>query len=332
MNDETPVLELRGVRRTFRGFGRKTVVALDGLDLAVPRGSVFGLLGRNGSGKTTALRIALGLLRPDAGEVRTLGEDARSLSAEARRRIGYLSERSFEYDDLPLPDLFLFLSAFFPRWDHAYALRLVERMELPSDVSLAEMSLGTRRRAELCVALAPRPEFLILDDPWLGVDAAARRDFLAAALEAARDDGVTMLFTSHVLTDVERIADRIAIIDHGRLRWQGELDALKSSCKRLVVETPRGIDPAKLVVPGEIRRRPTGSASLVAAAEVATEIVTTAFTPAVLAALRAQGAAVEVEDLNLESAFVEMVREAGDTPSAGAPPLVRTGREGEDRS
>lgn len=316
MTHDVPVLEWRGAVRRFRKASGGETVALAGLDVAVPKGSVFGLLGRNGSGKTTALRVALGLLRPDAGTATVLGEDSRALSAGVRRRLGYLTEEPFEYDDLPIPHLLRFLSAFFPQWDAAYAESLRARMQIPTDATLAEMSLGTRRRAELFLALAPRPELLILDDPWLGVDAVARRDFLAAALDAARDDGVTILFTSHVLTDVERIADRVAIVHEGRALWSGGLDDLKARCKRLAVELPPGVEASKIVVTGELRRT-VADGVLVA--------TTGAFDPDALGTLRALGAEVAVEDLNLEAAFVEMTRDADGAPGAAPAVAAPTG-------
>ncbi|NUN52865.1 MAG: ABC transporter ATP-binding protein [Planctomycetaceae bacterium] len=296
------VLRWEGVSRSFHG-----TTALDGLTLEVPAGSVFGLLGRNGTGKTTAIRILLGLLRPDAGRSEVLGEDSLTLSRGVRQRIGYLSEESFPYADLEMPSLLRFVSAFFERWDMDRCERLARRMEVRRDVPLKEMSLGERRRAELFLALAQDPEILVLDDPWLGLDAVARRDFLEAALEAAREEGKTLLFTSHVLTDVERIVDRVAILQDGRLRTASALDDLKERTKRVILDLPGGGDGAGIVVPGEVaRRREAGS--LV--------IVTEGWSPGLEARLSAGGAEVRVEDLNLEEMFLELTR--GPARSGGA--------------
>jgi ABC-2 type transport system ATP-binding protein len=297
MTTETPAITWRGVSRSFKTSSGGETRALVDFTLDVPRGSIFGLLGRNGCGKSTALQVALGLLRPESGEARLLDADSRELPADVRRKTGYLSEAPFEYDDIPIPHLLRFLSAFFPKWDAAYVEALRAKMRVPTDKALSEMSVGVRRRSELFLALAPRPELLVLDDPWLGVDAVARRDVLTAALDAARDEGVTVLFTSHVLTDVERGADRVAVMRPGKVLWNGALDDLKAACKRLVIEPRSGANLDAVDVPGLLRRETKDGLVLA---------TTAAFDPDVVAALRSNGHDVVVEDLNLEAAFVEM--------------------------
>lgn len=296
-----PAIEARGLRKTVG-----EVLAVDDLSFSVPRGSVFGLVGRNGAGKTTAIRLLLGLLRPDAGSSSVLGADSLDLPRDVRRRIGYLSEEPFPYDDLAFPRLLRFVSAFFPSWDAARAEALAARFQVPQSRTLREMSLGERRRAEMVLVLAPDPEILVLDDPWLGLDAVARREFLLVALEAARDAGKTILFTSHILTDVERIVDRVAFLRGGSLRAQGELDEVKARTKRLVVGLGPGELASSVVVPGEVRRRTEGRDVVV---------VTEVFDEPLLAALRARHASVEVVDLNLEEIFCELL----DVPAEADP-------------
>lgn len=277
-----------GVAKSYGGSK-----ALDGFSLEVPEGSVFGLLGRNGAGKTTAIRVLLGLLRPDAGRSEVLGEDSLSLSRGARQRIGYLSEEPFPVDDLPMPYLLRYLSAFFEDWDEARVARLGERLRVVQDRPLSKMSLGERRKAELFAALAPDPGVLVLDDPWVGIDAASRREFLWTALDMAREEGKTILFTSHILTDVERVADRVAILRAGAVTLCGELDEVKARTKRIVIE---GVADGGLAIPGEVRRaRESGSLVL----------VTTAFQPAVLDRIRERAPEARAEDLNLEEIFCE---------------------------
>ena len=276
-------------------FGARDAVA--DVSLSVPDGSVFGLVGRNGAGKTTTIRLLLGLLRPDAGHSSIFGEDSLELSRPCRRRIGYLSEEPLPFDDLPLPGLLRYVSAFFETWDWAYSESLTERLDVPRDRTLKQMSRGERRRAELLLVLAQRPDLLILDDPWLGLDAAIRREFLVTALELARDEGKTVLFTSHVLSDVERIVDRIALLDKGVVRSGGTLDEVKARTKRLVLGV-NGTDPRRVVVPGEVSRSVDGDDLVV---------VTEAFTPALEEKLRATATRVEVTHLNLEEIFCELV-------------------------
>jgi ABC-2 type transport system ATP-binding protein len=296
MSSDDVVIRIQQVVRAYRS-GKDKVDALRGLSLEAPRGSVFGLIGRNGAGKTTAIRVLLGLLRVDTGRSTVLGEDSGALSADVRRRIGYLSEEPFPYDDVPIVHLLSFLSAFFPAWDADAVESLADRMAVSRGRTLDELSFGERRRTELFLALAPKPELLILDDPWLGLDAVARKDFLDVALTAAREDGVTILFTSHVLSDVERIADRVAILDHGVVRLAGPLDELKARTKRVVIEVADAEDAATIVVPGEVRRDlRDGTLS----------VTTTAFGADLERVLARRSGDVVVENLNLEALFVEL--------------------------
>jgi len=299
-----PVLEFRELRKRMG-----TVEAVRGLSLAVGKGSIFGLIGPNGSGKTTAIKCLLGLLAPDEGGCRVLGEDSSALSRACRQRVGYLSEKAFPWQDLVVPDLLRFLAALMDRWDAPRVEALGKRMGVALDRPLSAMSFGERRKAELFLALAPDPEILVLDDPWLGVDARVRRDFLLALLEESRERGRTVLFTSHILTDVERVADRVAIVVDGQVRITDDMDGLKARVKRVVVDLAPGVSADEVVVPGEVSR------SLAAGT---LSVVTTAFAPGVEEALAARAGRVTVEALNLEAAFVELTGARADAAESGA--------------
>jgi len=287
-----------------KSFGK--VPAIRNLSFEVAPGSVFGLLGRNGAGKTTALRLLLGLLAPDSGRSTVLGEDSLALSRETRRRIGYLSEETLVPQDLPLPYLLRYVSAFFDSWDWKRAEDLVRRFAVPADRPLEKMSAGERRKAELLLVLAQRPDLLVLDDPAVGLDVTVRREFLWGALELAREEGKTVLFTSHVLTDVERIADTIGIMDRGAMRILAPLDELKARTKRLVIPLPRGRDLASVKVPGELTRSLEGSDLVV---------VTGEFGPEIEADLAGEFGSLDVEDLNLEEIFCAVTgAPAGEEP------------------
>ncbi len=280
-----------------RSFGEKK--ALAGLSFTVPEGSVFGLVGRNGCGKTTAIKIVLGLLAPDAGRSSVYGHDSLALPAETRRRIGYLSEADFPFADLPVPETLEWLSGFFPAWDWDRAERWVKRFEVPAKTAIKDMSKGERRRAELLLVLAQDPDLLVLDDPTLGLDATVRRDFLRASLEIVREEGKTVLFTSHVLTDVERVVDSVVLVEGGVARTSATLDDLKARTKR-VVFPGAGVGDAgsQIVVPGEVSRRVSRGDLLV---------VTEAWSEGIDAGLRARHPDFVVEDLNLEEIFVEVL-------------------------
>lgn len=275
--------------------GSRAIV--DELDLTVPRGSVFGLIGPNGCGKTTTLRLLIGLLHPDEGSSHLLGEDSRKLSGDARRRIAYLSSDGFEIDDLPLPFLFRFLAAHRPTWDPVLASKLAERLAVPGGSELGNMSKGERRRAELVLSLAFRPELVILDEPMLGLDTEVRRDFLDLILETAREEGTTILLTSHVLTDLERVVDRVAFQVDGRCFLAGELDDLKGTCRRIVL--PADVRQDVGPIAGEQARRVKGEDLIV---------LVTEFDPISVVQLEAAGYSPDVQQLNLEELFLEVAR------------------------
>ncbi len=292
----TAVLYVKGLSKSF---GKKKV--LDDVNFEVPPGSIFGLLGLNGAGKTTVIRIVLGLLRSDGGCATVFGEDSRFLSRGTRQRIGYLSEDGVPHSELPFPYLVRYLSAFFPKWDHERARELAERFRIPAGLPLDDMSPGERRRAELALVLCQSPDLLILDDPVVGLDVTVRREFLWAALEAAREEGKTVVFTSHVLSDVERIADSVGIIDCGIVRVTGELDAIKERTRRLVIPLADGVTPESIVIPGETSRE-FRSRELV--------VVTGSYSDSLGDQLNARFGDCGVERLNLEDIFCACVDQA----------------------
>lgn len=303
---EEPVVVME---RVTRNWGEKE--ALHEVSFTVPDGSITGLLGPNGAGKSTAIRVLLGLLQPHGGRSTVYGEDSLTLSREVRQRIGYLSERPFPHGDLPVGVLVRWVSAFFQRWDQHRVDALMARMGVPADRSPDTMSVGERRKAELFLALAPDPDLLILDDPWLGIDAVVRHEVLALVLETAREQGKTVLFTSHALSDVEKIADRVILLDGARVRAEASLDDLKERTKRLLVTLPDGHQPSTLVIPGELTRTTEGRT---------VTVLTEAWSPALAERLRERGFEVDVEDLNLEALFLALAGTTSrvDGVSAGA--------------
>ena len=227
---------------TVRGltcrYGRKT--ALDGVSVGIVRGRVFGLVGENGAGKTTLIKHLLGALIPSEGEVRVFGMDPVRNTTEVLSRLGYLSEDR----DLPrwmrVRELMRYTQAFYPDWDEGYAEGLRERFRLPADTKIRNLSRGQKARAGLLVALAHRPELLVLDEPSSGLDAVARRDILAMVVRSVAEEGRTVLFSSHHLDEVERVADDIAMIHEGRLALAMPMDELRTAHQRLVVAFPEG--------------------------------------------------------------------------------------------
>src|SRR3954468_678307 len=222
------------VDRLTRRYGPK--LALDGVDLRVPRGAVFGLVGANGAGKTTLIKHLLGLLKPQAGSVRVFDKDPVADPVGVLSRIGYLSEDN----DLPgwmrIDELMRYTEAFFPGWDRAYADRLRRDFALDPRTKVKHLPRGQRTGAGLVAALAYRPDLLVLDEPSSGLDPIVRRDILGAVIRTVADEGRTVLFSSHLLDEVERVSDHVALLAHGRVVYAGPLDDLKAGHHRLTVQ------------------------------------------------------------------------------------------------
>jgi ABC-2 type transport system ATP-binding protein len=222
------VVELNNISRRF---GSK--LALDNVSFQVPAGSVVGLVGENGAGKTTLIKHILGLLKAQSGRVRVFGLDPVADPVGVLSRIGYLSEEP----DLPgwmrIGELLRYMSAFYPRWDHAYADQLRREFDLDPQARVKELSKGQRARTGLTIALAYRPELLLLDEPSSGLDPIVRRDILGAIIRTIAEEGRTVLFSSHLLTEVERVSDRVAMIRSGRILFCDSLDRIKGSHTRL---------------------------------------------------------------------------------------------------
>lgn len=219
-----------GFERLTHYYG--TTKALDSLTLDVPEACVFALLGRNGAGKTTAIKCLLGFLAPTRGTARILGHDAAALPAEARGRIGYVAEGQKLVPWMRVRELVAYQRASFPSFDEALCASHLKRLGLPEKRRVFQLSRGMRAQLALALALAQRPEVLVLDDPAMGLDAVVRREFLDVMIDLIADEGRTVLFSSHILTDVERVADRVAILDRGVLRVNAPLDEVKRRVRR----------------------------------------------------------------------------------------------------
>jgi ABC-2 type transport system ATP-binding protein len=221
------------IRRLTRHFGNKT--ALDEVSLAVPRGGVFGLIGGNGAGKTTLIKHILGMLKAQAGTVQVFGLDPVQNPVGTLGRIGYLSEDRDLPNWMRVGELLRYTQAFFPTWDEAYAEELRQAFDLDAKARIKTLSRGQRARAGLLVALAHRPELLVLDEPSSGLDPVVRRDILGAIIRTIADEGRTVFFSSHLLDEVERVADRVAIIHQGRVMLTSSMDEIKDTHRRVTL-------------------------------------------------------------------------------------------------
>ncbi|HWH70547.1 MAG TPA: ABC transporter ATP-binding protein, partial [Candidatus Sulfotelmatobacter sp.] len=219
-----------------RHYGAK--FALNDVSLEVPRGGVLGLVGANGAGKTTLIKHMLGLLRAQTGSVRVFGLDPVAHAVGVLGRLGYLSEDR----DLPpwisVGELLRYSRAFYPGWDAAYAETLRDQFQLSPTSRIRTLSKGELAKAGLLVALAHRPELLVLDEPSSGLDPIVRREMLEAIVRAVAEEGRTVLFSSHLLDEIARVSDRVAMLAQGRLVLQGELHEVLDTHRRIVVRLP----------------------------------------------------------------------------------------------
>ena len=208
---------------------------LDGINLSVPKGCIYGLLGRNGSGKTTIIRILQGLEPPTRGRTFLAGVDSSELSAKLRGHIGYVAEGHNLIQNYRVDRLIRLCKDLSMQWNNEFFENLMETFRLPIERKVKELSMGMRAQLNLALAMAIDPELLILDDPTLGLDTVARRQFLELAIDIIQKNSRTILFSSHILSDVERIADRIGILAAGKLVVDCPLEELKQRVKKLRV-------------------------------------------------------------------------------------------------
>ena len=237
------VVQIEGLSRSF---GRKA--ALSEVSLSVPRGAVFGLVGENAAGKTTLIKHILGLLKAQAGTVRVFGINPVTDPVGVLSRLGYLSEDRDLPDWMRLHEMLRYLQAFYPSWDATYAEELRRQFDLDPRARIKTLSQGQRARAGLLAALAFRPELLVLDEPSTGLDPIVRREILSAIIRTIAQEGRTVLFSSHLLDEVERVSDHVALIDRGRIVLRGSLDEIKSLHHRLTLrfDEPVAHPPALL--------------------------------------------------------------------------------------
>jgi ABC-type multidrug transport system ATPase subunit len=207
-----------------RRFGR--LDAVDGLNLRVAAGSIFALIGPNGAGKTTTIKLLLNLLRPTRGEALVLGADARRLGPRELARIGYVSENQRLPDWMTPTQLIAYVRPFYPTWDDALCRKLQHDLALTAKVPLRALSRGTRMKAALLVSLAYRPELIVLDEPFTGLDPLVRDELVRALLELTGEYRWTTLISSHDIDEVERLADSVGFIDNGRMVFTESVETL----------------------------------------------------------------------------------------------------------
>lgn len=204
---------------------RKPVV--NGINLKVPTGSIYALLGRNGSGKTTLIRTMLGIYKKDAGRVSIFGRDPDRDGPSILSRLGYVPETLAAYETMKTGEFLQFLSAFYPKWDHALSYQLLGRYELPLETKIKDLSKGMKTKVSLVAALSHRPEFLVLDDPTLGLDAVILEEFFETLQEVSQKEGTTVFVASHNIEELEKISSHVGFIKDGRMLMSDTLASLR---------------------------------------------------------------------------------------------------------
>jgi ABC-2 type transport system ATP-binding protein len=282
-------------------YGKREIVR--DLSLRVPRGCIYGFLGRNGMGKTTTIRVFLGLEDPTRGSTRILGEDSRHIRPETRARIGYLPEGHHVYGWMTVKECGQFQANYYPHWNQDIFEAVLTHFRLTMNMKAGHLSRGQRAGLCLAVTLAPEPEVLVLDDPALGLDPVARRSLLQSMLYVTRQVERTIFFSSHLLSDVERVADRIAVLDGGILRADCTVDAFRQRLRHFVLrfrETP----PAAPTLPGLLQSFRTDRELTLTVANMTPEVETR------MAALQPES--IEPVEMTLEDAFISYVGERGE--------------------
>ncbi|NKB89227.1 MAG: ATP-binding cassette domain-containing protein [Acidobacteria bacterium] len=288
------------IRELTKTYGRRT--AVDAATYDVPRGSVCGLLGQNGAGKTTTIRCMLDLLRPTSGTIEVLGLDAQRDSVEIRRRIGYLPEEPTYYPWMRVGEITRFNAGFYPTWDQQLCDTLIAQLGLPSDRKLRDLSRGMQAKVGLVLALSQRPELLVLDDPTSGLDPIVRRQFFEAMIDKVHATEGTVFFSTHLLHEMERIADEVVVMYDGRVLVRDSLEALKRSRRRLRAVFSGDSAPAAEHLP----------VRLVESRPHFRDFTARRFDAGLVAGLRDAGFdSVEVIDMDLEDIFVDEIGRAG---------------------
>ena len=249
------VIETSDLRKHYDG-----VEALRGLTLQVPSGSIYGFLGRNGAGKTTTIKVLLGMARPTSGSALVFGQPAGAPDASlgARRRIGFVSDDKDLYDYMTVDEMIRFTAAFFPRWRADLEQRYRRSFELPGDRKVKALSRGTRTKLALLLALCRGAELLILDEPTSGLDPAMTEEVPQALVAHVASEELTVFFSSHQISEVDQIADHVAIVDRGRTLVSGPLDDLRGQYRRIQLVFDADAPETTFRAPGVERVRRQG--------------------------------------------------------------------------
>jgi ABC-2 type transport system ATP-binding protein len=292
---DTPILNMQSV---VKSFAEKSV--LNQLNFSLKHGQVVGLLGRNGAGKSTLIECALGLRNIQAGEISVFGEDPQALSPATRGRIGYVPQKTDLFGWMTAPQMLGFFKAFYPRWNEDKANALLSRWSISQTTLIDKLSGGEKQRLAIIRALAHEPDLLILDEPVSSLDPAGRRDFLRELVDTVIDRSATILFSTHILTDLQRVAVNAAFLHDGRILLQDELDNIAESAVMLTGSHEALMPLAEyLVTPIPHAQIKSDPLNLRLVAQIHPQVV-----PQILA----ENPIIAIEHLSLEDFFIEATK------------------------
>jgi ABC-2 type transport system ATP-binding protein len=295
------------IKDLHKGY-RKGETVLNGFDMTVPEGSVYGLIGRNGAGKSTTLNTLMGLLKPWSGSVNILGEASWGVSVSTKRRIAYAPEVSFHFSWLKwlnVRESLAYIAQFYPDWKQAKADEMLDALDISPDRMVKDLSLGQTRSVSIIAAICCNPDLLILDEPSGNLDVIVRRLFQSYIIDFIRQENKTVLISSHILTDLEKVIDYIGIIRNGRMIVEDELDSLKEKTHKLRLiydtEPPRDFD-----IPNIISQECFAGEAQIVLSDLDKEALPSY--PCVVGARK-----VEIQPMSLEDIFVAYSMGSGDT-------------------
>lgn len=291
---DSSIIELKEV---YKNFKHREV--LKNLSLNVRPGSVIGLLGRNGMGKTTLIKTILGLQQVSSGFIQILGDDPWTFKADTKARIGYVPQSDRVYPWLRVDQLIQYTASFYSTWNHDLVRRLVADWNIDTSDKYGLLSEGQAQMVANILALGQEPDLLVLDEPVASLDPAARRQFLRMILQLIAERECTVFFSTHITSDLERVADHVAILKDGQIEFDGELDQLKDEVKRLRITTQHSL-PSDITIDGSLHCDTSGDQAYLSVRGFNAEMkhhLEQRF-----------NASVEVEHLNLEEIFLELNR------------------------
>lgn len=280
-----------------RRYGKKQV--LSGMDLNVPRGSVYGLLGKNGAGKSTTIRILMGLIRCHGGSVEVLGLDPDRRDIEVKRRVGYVAENPDFYGWMRVEEIIRLVATYHDDWDESLSARLVKQFELPPRAKVKTLSKGMAAKLSLLMALSFRPEMLILDEPTTGLDPGARREFVESILRDYQEEGKTVFISSHLVNEIAGIVDYVGVMKGGKLMLELPAEDLFASVKSISLTFEDSV-PDEIACTGMLNKRVEGREALLTVRDFDPEA-----TPAELRRFSPKD--LTVEDLSLEDIFIALL-------------------------